>query len=47
MKTKLKCPKCNYEWETSSKLVLVTCSSCGLKVKNKLVKQIETTIKNN
>lgn len=31
----MKCPKCNHEWETTSKLVLVTCPSCGLKTKNK------------
>lgn len=35
MKTKVKCPKCQHEWETKSKLVLVTCPSCHLKVKNK------------
>jgi len=36
MKTKIKCPKCNHEWETSSKLVLVTCPSCQLKVRNQV-----------
>jgi len=34
MKNKIKCPKCNYEWETRSELILITCASCGLKVKN-------------
>lgn len=34
-KTKLKCSRCNYEWETKSKLVNVTCPSCQLKVANK------------
>ena len=36
MKTKIKCLKCGHEWETRSKLVLITCASCGAKVKNKL-----------
>ena len=31
---KLKCNNCKHEWETKSKLVLVTCPCCGLKVKN-------------
>lgn len=34
-KIKVKCNKCNYEWETNSKLVMVTCPSCQLKVKLK------------
>jgi len=38
---KVKCPKCNHEWETKSKLVLVTCPSCQLKVKIKK-QQIKT-----
>jgi len=29
----LKCKKCGYEWETKSKLKMVTCPSCQLKVK--------------
>jgi len=29
---KLKC-KCGYEWESKSKLILVSCPSCGKKVK--------------
>jgi len=33
-KTKVKCPKCGYEWETISKLILITCASCGRKIKN-------------
>jgi len=32
---KVKCLKCNHEWETKSKLVLVTCPSCQLKVRIK------------
>jgi len=43
MKIKLKCLKCEYEWETTSRLEKVTCPSCGLKVKNK--KEIIKTIK--
>ena len=34
-KTKLKCKKCNYEWETKSELIKVSCPSCGDKVYNK------------
>jgi len=30
---KIKCPKCNHEWETKSQLKMVTCPSCQLKVK--------------
>ena len=30
---KIKCPSCKYEWETNSKLNMVTCPSCQLKVK--------------
>ena len=33
-KTKLKCPSCGYEWETSSELVYVSCPSCLKKVLN-------------
>ncbi len=32
---KLKCSNCKHEWETKSKLDMVTCPSCQLKVKNK------------
>jgi len=35
MKIKCKNPKCNHEWNTNSKLILVTCPSCGLKVRVK------------
>jgi len=31
---KIKCHKCSYEWETKSKLMMVSCPSCGSKVKN-------------
>jgi DNA-directed RNA polymerase subunit RPC12/RpoP len=29
----VKCQKCGYEWWTRSKLMLVTCPSCGHKVR--------------
>jgi len=38
MKTKVKCPKCDYEWETRSELILITCASCGVKIKNPINK---------
>jgi len=34
-KREIKCPKCKHEWKTKSKLILVTCPSCQLKVKIK------------
>ena len=30
---RVKCPKCGHEWETRSRLVLVTCPSCYNKVR--------------
>jgi hypothetical protein len=30
---KIKCDKCSYSWETQSELGLVTCPSCGNKIK--------------
>lgn len=30
---KIKCKKCFYEWETTSKLWMVSCPSCGTKNK--------------
>ncbi len=30
---KAKCQKCNYKWNSNSKLILVSCPSCGNKVK--------------
>ena len=32
LKEKIKCDKCNYEWETKSTLKFATCPSCRLKV---------------
>jgi hypothetical protein len=29
---RLRCHRCGYEWETDSKLMLVTCPSCHYKV---------------
>ena len=34
----VKCKKCGYGWETNSKMVMVSCPSCGNKVK---VREIE------
>lgn len=30
---KVKCPNCEYEWETKSKLIFITCPSCQKKFK--------------
>ena len=42
----IKCPKCKHFWGTKSKLKLVTCPSCQLKVKNKIQEIKERYIKN-
>lgn len=34
-KQKVKCPKCQYVFETGSKLGLVSCPNCGSKFKRK------------
>ena len=34
MNIHMKCSKCGHSWETKSRLVLVTCPSCGRKTKN-------------
>lgn len=39
LKKEIKCPKCNHEWETSSKLKQITCPSCLLKVPNQYFKE--------
>ncbi len=31
-KKRILCSKCNHIWKTGSKLLLVTCTNCGLKV---------------
>ncbi len=28
---KTKCPKCEYEWETKSKMIYITCPNCQRK----------------
>ena len=35
---KTECKKCGYEWETNSKMIMVSCPSCGNKVK---IREIE------
>lgn len=35
---KAKCQKCQYEWETNSQMIMVSCPSCGSKVK---IREIE------
>ena len=35
----VKCKKCGYEWETSSTMVMVSCPSCGNKVKIREIKE--------
>ena len=32
---KAKCNKCNYEWNTKSEMIFVSCPSCNNKVKIK------------
>lgn len=32
---KVRCKKCGYRWNTRSKMILVSCSCCGQKVKIK------------
>lgn len=34
-KNNIKCHRCDHEWHTQSTSWKVTCSSCGIKVKNK------------
>ncbi len=36
--TEAKCLKCDYEWDSKSKLIFVSCPSCGNKVK---IREIE------
>ena len=35
---KAKCTKCNYEWDTKSEMIFVSCPSCNNKVK---IREIE------
>jgi len=32
---KIKCKYCNYEWESKSEMLLVTCPNCGKKTERK------------
>jgi len=34
MKQKIKCPNCNYEWETKSEMMFITCPNCRKKFDN-------------
>ena len=38
---KVKCEKCEYEWETKSKMIKVSCPSCGNKVKIRDIDKIK------
>ena len=38
---KVKCFKCGYEWETTSKLEFVSCPSCLKKVKIKFKEEVK------
>jgi predicted nucleic acid-binding Zn-ribbon protein len=39
--TDAECKKCGYSWETNSKMILVSCPSCGSKVKIREIKKDE------
>ncbi len=41
----IKCVKCNYAWYTNSKMVLVSCPSCGNKVKIREINSNQTNKK--
>lgn len=41
MKAKCENKKCLYEWETKSQMIMVSCPSCGNKVKIKEIKKDE------
>lgn len=41
LKMKVRCKNCGYEWETKSQMVLVSCSSCGNKVRVRDTKNAE------
>ena len=40
---KIKCTNCEYEWQTNSKMIFVTCPCCMKKVK---VRKTDIQIKN-
>ncbi|MEK6882649.1 MAG: hypothetical protein AABY22_23710 [Nanoarchaeota archaeon] len=39
-----KCQKCNYQWETESPMVMVSCPSCGNKVKIREIEEINEQV---
>ncbi len=39
-KPNIKCPKCDYEWHTRSKLQMVSCPSCSQKIRNSVRAQL-------
>lgn len=46
METKLiKCSRCNYEWETKSKLLNICCPNCNYKTKNIEFRKLEKKTK--
>lgn len=38
---KVKCPRCQYEWDTRSKMISITCPNCQRKFEKKEEKQYE------
>jgi len=44
MKKEMKCKFCKYEWETKSKMILVSCPSCGNKNKIRELKKCDKDI---
>jgi Zn finger protein HypA/HybF involved in hydrogenase expression len=38
---KAKCKKCKYEWDSNSQMIMVSCPSCGSKVKIREIKDNE------
>ena len=39
-KPNIRCPKCDYEWHTRSKLYMVSCPSCNQKIRNSVRAQL-------
>lgn len=33
---KIKCPHCKHEWDTQSKMIRISCASCGRKIKKNI-----------
>jgi len=38
IKHKIKCKFCNYEWETKSEKIYITCPNCQKKIKDEVKK---------